>query len=148
MWNRIIKTSAALYIPLLIFTLVWENLQKKELITNMGQIQQRNILSKSYNLIDQGMVLIDITSFWSSVTFPASFSDKNQLNPDFLKNYIRTMQGLDVYEQFRLIDLHGNEVVRYEKVNQDSMAPAYLQNKVDRGYFQAGLSLRKGQVYV
>ena len=148
MWNRIIKTSAALYIPLLIFTLVWENLQKKELITNMGQIQQRNILSKSYNLIDQGMVLIDITSFWSSVTFPASFSDKNQLNPDFLNNYIRTMQGLDVYEQFRLVDLHGNELVRYEKVDQDSMAPADLQNKVDRGYFQAGLSLRKGQVYV
>ena len=79
MWNRIIKTSAALYIPLLIFTLVWGYLQKKELITNMGQIQQRNILSKSYNLIDQSMVLIDITSFWSSVTFPASFSDKKNI---------------------------------------------------------------------
>ena len=106
MWNRIIKTSAALYIPLLIFTLVWGYLQKKELITNMGQIQQRNILSKSYNLIDQGMVLIDITSFWSSVTFPASFSDKNQLNPDFLNTVNRltnVVKELNNYQK-KLID--------------------------------------------
>lgn len=148
MWKRIITTSLALYIPLLLFTLAWGYLQKDSLITNMGVIQQRNILNKSYHLIDQSMVLIDITTFWSSVSFPESFSKQTPLDSTFITNYIRTMQGLDVYEQLRFIDMHGNEVLRYQRISKDSMASDELQKKTDRGYFQKGLSLDKGQVYI
>lgn len=148
MWKRIIKTSLALYIPLLIFSLFWGYLQKDSLIKNMGEIQQRNILNKSYHLIDQSIILVKITSFWSDVKFPESFSEENPLDSTFISNYIRTMQGLDVYHQLRFINLHGDEVMRYERAGKDSMAPAPLQSKVDRGYFQKGLTLRKGQIYV
>jgi len=148
MWKRIVATSLALYIPLLIFSLVWGYLQKDSLIKNIGEIQQRNILNKSYHLIDQSIILIKITSFWSNVTFPESFSKENPLDSVFISNYIRTMQGLDVYDQFRIIDIHGDEILRYEKVDKDSMAPAPLQSKTDRSYFQKGLTLNKGQIYV
>lgn len=148
MWKRILYTSLALYIPLLLFTLAWGYLQRDSLIRNMGEIQQRNILNKSYHLIDQSIILVDITSFWSNLSFPESFSDRNQLDEDFITNYIRTMQGLDVYDQFRIIDIHGNEILRYERVDKDSMASAPLQSKTDRAYFQKGLSLNKGQIYI
>ncbi|WP_127137684.1 sensor histidine kinase [Flagellimonas oceanensis] len=148
MWKRIVTTSLALYIPLLIFSLFWGYLQKDSLIKNMGEIQQRNILNKSYHLIDQSIILIKITSFWSDVTFNESFSKENPLDSVFISNYIRTMQGLDVYDQFRIIDIHGDEMLRYEKVDKDSMAPAPLQSKTDRAYFQKGLTLNKGQIYV
>ncbi|WP_421824727.1 sensor histidine kinase [Flagellimonas oceanensis] len=148
MWKRIVTTSLALYIPLLIFSLFWGYLQKDSLIKNMGEIQQRNILNKSYHLIDQSIILIKITSFWSDVTFNESFSKENPLDSVFISNYIRTMQGLDVYDQFRIIDIHGDEMLRYEKVDKDSMAPAPLQSKTDRAYFQKGLNLNKGQIYV
>ncbi len=148
MWKRIIKTSLALYIPLFIFSLVWGYMQKHSLLTSIAHIQQKNILNKSYHLTDQSAVLVDITSYWSNVSFPESFSEKNQLDPFFIENYIKIMQGLDVYDQFRLIDLHGNEVLRYERVTKDSMGPGELQSKIDRGYFQKGLSLKKNQVYI
>nr|WP_321410771.1 ATP-binding protein [uncultured Allomuricauda sp.] len=148
MWKRIVKASLALYIPLLIFSLVWGYLQKDSLISNMGLIQQRNILNKSYHLIDQSIILIKITSFWSDVEFPESFSEENPLDSTFVSNYIRTMQGMEIYDQLRLINLHGDEVLRYERVGSDSMAPAPLQSKTDRSYFQRGLTLTKGQVYV
>lgn len=148
MRNRIIKTSLALYIPLLIFTLAWGYLQKKSLLTNIAQIQQRNIQNKSYHLEDQCEVLIDLTSYWSNVKFPANFPNGDPLETAFIKEYIRIMQGYEVYDQFRLLDLHGNEIIRYERTDEKTMQPKELQQKVDRDYFQKGLSLKKGQVYI
>ncbi|MEW2921734.1 sensor histidine kinase [Muricauda sp. ANG21] len=148
MWSRIIKTSLALYIPLLIFTLVWGYLQKHSLITNIAHIQQRNIQNKSYHLEDQCEVLIDITSYWSNVVFPANFSNGEPLDSAFINEYIRIMQGYEVYDQLRFLDLHGDEILRYERTDDKTMEPKDLQRKVDRSYFQKGLSLKKGQVYI
>ena len=96
MWTRILKTSLALYIPLLIFSLAWGYLQKQSLITNIAHIQQRNILNKSYHLADQCEVLIDITSYWSNVVFPTNFSEEKPLDPTFIDQYIKIMQGYEV----------------------------------------------------
>lgn len=79
MWRNILKTAIALYIPLLIFSLYWGYVQKQSLIQSMGIIQQRNILNKSYHLIDQSINLISITSFWSDINFPEAFSKTNPL---------------------------------------------------------------------
>ncbi|WP_318312744.1 sensor histidine kinase [Flagellimonas crocea] len=148
MRKRILKISATLYFPLLVLTIIWGYLQEQSLITNMARIQQRNIQSKSYHLADQCETLIDITSYWSTVSLPASFAQKSQLPSDFIDNYIRIVQGFETYEQFRLLDLHGNEVVRYVRVDKNTMKPGELQSKVDRSYFQKGLMLKKGQVYI
>jgi signal transduction histidine kinase len=148
MWSRIIKTSLALYIPLLIFTLVWGYLQKHSLITNIAHIQQRNIQNKSYHLEDQCEVLIDITSYWSNVVFPANFRSGEPLDSVFINEYIRIMQGYEVYDQLRFLNLHGDEILRYERTDDKTMEPKDLQRKVDRSYFQKGLSLKKGQVYI
>ncbi len=114
----------------------------------MGSIQQRNILNKSYHLIDQSINLISITSFWSDINFPEAFSKTNTLDATFVNNYIRIMQGYPIYDQFRLIDLHGDEILRFERIARDSMAPMETQNKVDREYVNRGLALERGQVYV
>jgi signal transduction histidine kinase len=148
MWRNILKTGAALYIPLLIFSLYWGYMQKQSLIKSMGSIQQRNILNKSYHLIDQSINLISITSFWSDINFPEAFSKTNTLDATFVNNYIRIMQGYPIYDQFRLIDLHGDEILRFERIARDSMAPMETQNKVDREYVKRGLALERGQVYV
>lgn len=148
MWKGIIKTSLALYIPLLIFTLLWGYLQKKSLVTNIALIQQRNIQNKSYHLTDQCEVLIDITSYWSQVEFPPNFPDGEQLDAAFINEYIRIMQDYEVYDQLRFLDLHGNEIIRYERTDKSTMMPKTLQNKVNRNYFKKGLSLRKGQIYI
>ncbi len=138
----------ALYIPLLIFSLAWGYLQKQSLITNIAHIQQRNILNKSYHLADQCEVLIDITSYWSNVVFPTNFSEGKPLDPAFIDEYIKIMQGYEVYDQLRFLDLHGNELLRYERTDKNTMEPKELQSKAGRGYFQKGLSLEKGQVYI
>ncbi|MBO6532944.1 MAG: cache domain-containing protein [Muricauda sp.] len=148
MWRNILKTAIALYIPLLIFSLYWGYVQKQSLIQSMGIIQQRNILNKSYHLIDQSINLISITSFWSDINFPEAFSKTNPLDATFINNYIRIMQGYPIYDQLRFIDLHGDEVLRFERIARDSMAPKELQNKIDRDYIKRGLALERGQVYV
>lgn len=148
MWRNILKTAIALYIPLLIFSLYWGYVQKQSLIQSMGIIQQRNILNKSYHLIDQSINLISITSFWSDINFPEAFSKTNPLDATFINNYIRIMQGYPIYDQLRFIDLHGEEVLRFERIARDSMAPKEPQNKIDRDYFKRGLDLERGQVYV
>lgn len=148
MWTRILKTSLALYIPLLIFSLAWGYLQKQSLITNIAHIQQRNILNKSYHLADQCEVLIDITSYWSNVVFPTNFSEEKPLDPTFIDQYIKIMQGYEVYDQLRFLDLHGDELLRFERTDKNTMEPKELQNKTNRTYFQKGLSLQKGQVYI
>lgn len=148
MWRNILKTAIALYIPLLVFSLYWGYVQKQSLIQSMGSIQQRNILNKSYHLIDQSINLISITSFWSDINFPEAFSKTNPLDDTFINNYIRIMQGYPIYDQLRFIDLHGDEVLRFERIALDSMAPKELQNKIDRDYIKRGLALERGQVYV
>nr|WP_297784822.1 sensor histidine kinase [uncultured Allomuricauda sp.] len=148
MWIRIIKTSLALYIPLLIFTIFWSHLQKQSLIYNMAHIQQKNILNKSFHLADECTALTEITSYWSTVPFPPSFSDTSELEEGFIENYIKILQGVDEYDQFRLIDTNGQEILRYEKTGTNKMLPAQVQNKVNRPYFNKGLTLKKGQVYI
>ncbi len=149
MWSRILKVIAALYIPLLIFSLVWSYFQKQSLIDNLAIIQQRDIIKKSYHLTNQVNYLIESTKFWSDYAFPVSFSKNHQLDTAFVNNYIKTVQIQKIFDQFRVLDLHGNEVLRYEKVAPRTMVKQTdLQNKVDRSYFQKGLSLKKGQVYV
>jgi signal transduction histidine kinase len=148
MWSRILKVIAALYIPLLIFSLVWSYWAKQNLIDNLVAIQQKDIGKKNYQILDQCEVLIDITSYWANVSIPVGSLDGNKVDTKFIEEYIRIMQGYDPYDQLRFLDLHGNEILRYERIDKYTLKPKPLQRKVDRDYFQKGLSLKKGQIYI
>ncbi|WP_338195824.1 sensor histidine kinase [Flagellimonas marinaquae] len=148
MWSRILKVIAALYIPLLIFSLVWSYWAKQNLIDNLVVIQQKDIGKKNYQILDQCEVLIDITSYWANVSIPVGSLDGNKVDTKFIEEYIRIMQGYDPYDQLRFLDLHGNEILRYERIDKYTLKPKPLQRKVDRDYFQKGLSLKKGQIYI
>lgn len=55
-----------------------------------------------------------------------------------------------IYDQVRFLDLAGNEIVRINYNDGDSVivAPSELQNKVDRYYFAELTKLSAGEVYV
>ncbi|MCK0159989.1 ATP-binding protein [Allomuricauda sp. F6463D] len=149
MRKKFLKVIFILYIPLLIFSLIWSYQQRQSLIQNLAEIEQRDISKKSYHLVEQTRYLVETTKFWSNYSFPTAFSQKFQIDSTFIKDYIKTVQVYKSYDQFRIIDLHGKEIIRFEKIAKDSMVQQTdLQNKIDRGYFQKGLSLKKGQVYV
>ncbi|OPX56656.1 PAS domain S-box-containing protein/diguanylate cyclase (GGDEF) domain-containing protein [Oceanospirillum multiglobuliferum] len=55
-----------------------------------------------------------------------------------------------IYDQMRLIDLSGQEVVRinFNQGEPETVDRAVLQNKADRYYFQQTQALNMGQVYI
>ncbi|BDW91329.1 hypothetical protein MACH07_01610 [Flagellimonas marinaquae] len=118
------------------------------MIDNLVVIQQKDIGKKNYQILDQCEVLIDITSYWANVSIPVGSLDGNKVDTKFIEEYIRIMQGYDPYDQLRFLDLHGNEILRYERIDKYTLKPKPLQRKVDRDYFQKGLSLKKGQIYI
>lgn len=148
MWKRILITAASVYVPMVILSIVWASFQKRDLERNLADIQERNILDKSYYLADECQVLIEITSYWSHVVFPNDFLKDQAFDSLQIANYIQVLQGVDEFDQFRVIDLHGQEILRYEKTGKNKMDRREVQNKVNRPYFKKGLALKKGQVYI
>jgi PAS domain S-box-containing protein len=65
-------------------------------------------------------------------------------------NFLAFAKYKTIYDQIRLLDPHGSEIVR---VNWNGGAPqivpkAALQNKADRYYVRATLALEPGQIYI
>lgn len=87
--------------------------------------------------------LVDQVETHSSVRNSESMQ---QLSHDFL-SFVRKSH---IYDQIRMIDMSGNEVVRanYNNGKPALAAAAELQNKSNRYYFQEGLKLKRGEVYV
>lgn len=87
--------------------------------------------------------LVDQVEYHLSAHDPETMQ---RLSYDFL-SYVRASHILD---QIRLIDMSGQEVIRANyNDGKSTLVPAgELQNKADRYYFQEGLKLARGEVYV
>jgi len=87
--------------------------------------------------------LIDQVESHSPVRSPESIK---RLSQDFL-SFVRTSR---IYDQIRLIDMSGKEIVRanYNDGKPALVAADELQNKANRYYFQEGLKLKRDEVYV
>ncbi len=69
---------------------------------------------------------------------------------DLTKDFISFVQTKKQYDQVRLINAKGQEVVRINYENGEAKAVPHeeLQNKHDRYYFQETAKLKKGEVFV
>ncbi|WP_228237820.1 sensor histidine kinase [Allomuricauda sp. M10] len=147
MWKRILKTCAILYFPLLVLTLIWASFQKREQLASISHVQKKNISNKNYHLVDLCQSLIHNTRFWSNIAYPITFgTDETEIA--FIDPYLNTIEGLEDYDQLRFLDLHGDELLRYERNPEGEMVKGVPQSKTRRPYFQKGLSLKKGQIYL
>lgn len=82
-------------------------------------------------------------------------NDLNRLTYDEWKSqleeiFVAEINTKSFYDHLRYIDEFGNELVRVNLENGQAevVSSDRLQNKADRPYFQAGLSLRPNQLYV
>ena len=73
------------------------------------------------------------------------------INEAIVQNRLRNfMLSIDIYDQLRLLDQNGREIVRVNRVGQDAVAVLKndLQDKSDRYYFRSVRDLAVGEVFV
>jgi signal transduction histidine kinase/DNA-binding response OmpR family regulator/HPt (histidine-containing phosphotransfer) domain-containing protein len=76
---------------------------------------------------------------------------RNERNRRDLERELLTLSRVSgAYDQVRILDNHGMEVIRvnYNGGDPAPVPPDRLQNKADRYYFQDSLPLKNGEIYV
>ena len=76
-------------------------------------------------------------------------SSKNQKHFNLLsQKFVTICKWKKIYDQVRIIDLSGNELIRINKESGicNSVEFDQLQNKSDRYYFQEAIKLNKNQI--
>lgn len=149
MWKSFIKVFVLLFFPLLLFSLLWSYQQKQDLIENMVLMQQRDMNKKSFHLTNKVGQVAEATGVWSDYVSPSNFISDFELDDNFISNFIKSIELLENYIQFKLIDLQGRVIVRYDKTGKNTMVRSNgQQNILHRSYFQKGLRLQKGQIHI
>lgn len=104
-------------------------------------------INKTYFLSDVCQYLAHNTMYWTSIEYPKNFDPLGE-DRGFLQPYLDVLRDLGFYDQFRIIDLNGEELLRYQSNQGREMELAQSQNKVHREYVREGLKLNKGEVYL
>ncbi len=80
-----------------------------------------------------------------------SIRDKEPKAIAAMQSYFTSIISLrEIYDQARLIDLDGQEIVRVNRAGRTAavVTDNRLQNKKNRPYFQGTIRLKKGEVYI
>ncbi len=147
MWKNILKIFGILYIPLLILSIVLFLFQRKEYIKYYSQLQERETSIKKDFFIDLFHTPIHNINYWSQLDYPANFQPLDT-HLEFMQPYIEIIQDITDYDQFRILDLNGKEIFRVERKGVNSLSFGALQDKSNRSYFQEGMALKKGQIFL
>lgn len=147
MWKRVLKMLVGLYLPLLALTLYLFYNQKEKQIASFIENQKRESTIKKEFLYDQCYALLQDTHYWSSLEFPVDFNPTGE-HTAFMDRYIEVIKEITDYDQFRFIDLKGQEFFRAVRQGTDSVLIGNLQNKKNQLYVQAGLELNRNQLYL
>lgn len=147
MWKKFLGIFFLLYIPLFVLSLLMLTSQRRERILDLSNKISVDAANKSFFLSDVCHYLVHNTNYWTSIEYPENFDPRGN-NVDFIQPYLVVLKNLGFYDQFRIIDLSGEEMLRYQSYDGHKMVDAPLQNKVSREYVQAGLKLDKGDVYL
>ena len=147
MRNRVLKMFVGLYLPLLALTLYVFYTQKVKQINALSEYQQRDAAIKKEYFLTQCSSLLNDTKYWSSIQYPVGF-DPMEDHIAFMNRYIEVIKEITDYDQFRFLDLNGQEFYRAVRDSSDSVIIGNLQNKEDHQYVKAGLALTKNQLYL
>lgn len=121
--------------------------QRRERILDLSNKLRADAANKSYLLSDVCHYLVHNTNYWTSIEYPENFNPKGE-HSGFIQPYLEVLKNIGFYDQFRIIDLSGDEMLRYQSYDGHKMVAAPLQNKVSREYVQEGLKLDRGDVYL
>ena len=114
--------------------------------------EQLNIaLAKRTILADIDSVLSDVLFLADEIKNESSHFDKNALWQNRVSQKFQALaHRRALYDQIRLIDPDGIELIRVNYYNGDPqpVPPRELQDKSQRYYFREALKLREGEVYL
>ncbi len=146
MWEKTLKLFLVLYIPFLLLSVVILVSQRSERIENIASLQQRETHSKREYLEDLLSLPVRNIQYWSKLNYPQNFQPLG-VDDIFMSPYKEIVDDMTDYDQFRFIDLNGNEILRYES-KEDSIILGALQNKSSRDYFKKAIGLNPGEIYI
>ncbi|MFC4094362.1 sensor histidine kinase [Euzebyella saccharophila] len=147
MLKKFLGIFLLLYIPLLVLSLLMLAGQRRARMVEFYEEETSVATNKTYFLSDVCQYLAHNTMYWTSIKYPVDF-DPLGLDKEFLQPYLDVLKNLGFYDQFRIIDLNGEEMLRYQSNEGREMELAQSQNKVHREYVREGLKLNKGEVYL
>ncbi|WP_339651458.1 sensor histidine kinase [uncultured Maribacter sp.] len=147
MWKRVLKMLVGLYLPLLALTLYLYYSQKEKQIETLEGYQIRETTMKKISFEEQCYSFLNDTHYWSTLKYPKDF-DPTGKDEEFIKSYLELIKEITDYDQFRFIDLNGNEFFRAVRKGTDSLVIGGLQNKQKQPYVKAGLDLEPNQLYL
>ena len=145
---KIIRLFFLFYIPIFLVTLVSLRLQYYSRLENQKELESRSAAYRAELLSDMQQRMIYNVDFWSQIVYPDHFSPTGK-DSLFMQPYIHIMKGISDYYQFRYLDTTGQEVLRIERnPKTGKFSEGKLQNKAGRNYFEKGIDLNKGEIYL
>ncbi|TVZ17314.1 signal transduction histidine kinase [Maribacter sp. MAR_2009_72] len=147
MWTRVLKMLVSLYLPLFALTLFLYFFQKDRQINQLAVYQNRAMTFKKNTFMEDSYTFLRDTHYWATLKYPNDFDPMNK-HKELMQPFINLIKKITDYDQFRFIDLNGQEIFRAVRYSQDSLTIGQLQNKKERDYVQSGLNLKKGQLYL
>jgi len=139
------------FLVLIISTILFELRKNSELhIIKSREIDTIQLINKSFenefeSIISDLMVLVEseqLKHFLNSY-------DKKHLSL-IIKEFLTVCKWKMAYDQLRLINLHGQEIVRINMINGKCIVVGEpnLQNKNERYYFKETIKQKSGEVYI
>jgi two-component system phosphate regulon sensor histidine kinase PhoR len=147
MWKRVFRMFIGLYLPLLALTLFVFYSQKTRQFNGLIEYQKRDAAIKKEYFFEQCNALLKDIEYWSHLEYPVGFEPMGR-HTGFMDHYIEVIKDITDYDQFRFINLKGQEIYRAVRNNADSVTIGNLQNKENHQYVKAGLALQKNQLYL
>ena len=158
-WRRQVAVSLvfAALLALLVLSFYWQG-RRREWALRATQAQHR--LDIAYETFSQELQRIMADALFLAdqtggrhLASPSLVTDggpDNEFRERLTAEYADFVRRKAIYDQIRLIDLSGQEVIRVNLQQGKGVAvpPEALQDKSDRYYFQAARSLGAGEVFV
>ena len=115
--------------------------------------QYRELADIEENIIDElDAAGVDLTYYAHSDLAISTLSSQDKTAKSYLASLMFNISSLHKrYDQIRLFDEQGNEVIRIDQLPDFSLqqiADDQLQNKLQRYYFQKSLHLKPSEIYV
>jgi|GEM_PF-906345 len=121
--------------------------QKQSLaLHNLNELKQTK---QSILFLVQNSTL-DLLSIANHPTLSEYMSHKSVEVVHLEQHYFNTIHFKPYYDQIRVLDINGQELIRVQRTNSDiaMSSPDELQNKSQRYYFQHTIGLEQGEVFV
>ena len=144
---KILKRFLIIYLPVLLFTFLWSKFQYDHLIEVFSVVEDRTIKNKKDLLENLFQTVSFSIEHWGDV-INANYIAELSTDSIAGNHYFKIIDELRDFDQFRIVDLSGNELLRYERDQLGNLKKGKLQNKYHRDYFKQGILLKRDEIYL